>query len=163
MRLCCAMAICLSLGLLTGCNEQQAANQKDGNLDVELVKTLNNIGVENAIVTQHTLYPYHFGVNAGELNELGRRDLNVLARHFAQNPGLLNIQRGDAAEDLYQKRIAHVVSGLQAAGVEMSRMSVSEGMPGGSGMLSEGVVTILQKEPEGRITAGSGTTGMSSR
>jgi len=163
MRLCCAMAICLGFGLLAGCNEQQAANQKDGNLDVELVKTLNNIGVENAIITQHTLYPYHFGVNAGELNELGRRDLNVLARHFAQNPGLLNIQRGDAVEDLYQKRIAHVVSGLQAAGVEMSRMSVSEGMPGGSGMLSEGVVTILQREPEGRITAGSGATGMGGR
>ena len=163
MRLYYAVAICLMCGALAGCNEQQAAKQKDGNLDVELVKTVNNIGVENAIITQHTLYPYHFTANAEELNELGQRDLGVLARHFVQHPGVLNIDRGDAAEELYQKRIAHVLSGLQAAGVEMSRMEISEGMPGGSGMSSEQVVTILQREPEDRITSGTSTTETTGR
>ncbi len=163
MRVYCTVAICLTLGLLSGCNDQRTANRENGSLDVELVRTLNNIGVENAIITQHTLYPYHFEANAGELNELGQRDLSVLARHFAEHPGVLNIHRGDVTEELYQKRIAHVLSGLQAAGVEMSRMSISEGMPGGSGMSSERVVTILQREPEGRITTGLGTTGVAGR
>lgn len=163
MRLYCAVAVCLMCGVLAGCSEQQTADRQDANLDAELVKTVNNIGVENAIIAQHTLYPYHFTANAEELNELGQRDLVVLARHFARHPGVLNIHRGDVPDDLYNKRIAHVLSGLQAAGVEMGRMQISEGMPGGSGMLSEQVVTILERRPEGRITSASSTTGTSSR
>ena len=104
--------------------EDQAEKQSKKNLDVELVNTLNNIGVENAIITQHTLYPYHFGADAGELNELGQRDLMVLARHFKEHPGILNIRRGETAAQLYDARVAHVLSRLKDAGVETSRMSV---------------------------------------
>ena len=96
MRSLWAVVICVACVLMVGC-EDQAEKQSKKNLDVELVNTLNNIGVENAIITQHTLYPYHFGVDAGELNELGQRDLMVLARHFKDHPGILNIRRGETA------------------------------------------------------------------
>lgn len=158
MRLHYKMAICLTCGLLAGCSEQQTAKPNDGNLDVELVKTLNNIGVENAIITQHTLYPYHFVANAEELNELGQRDLAVLARHLAAHPGTLNIQSGNVPNDLYEARIAHVLNELKTAGVDADRISISEGMPGGSGMLAEQVVTILQRNTDDRITGGPRTT-----
>jgi hypothetical protein len=158
MRFHYRIAICLTCGVLTGCSEQQTTNHNDGNLDVELVNTLNNIAVENAIITQHTLYPYHFTANAAQLNELGQRDLAVLARRFAAHPGTLNIQRQNVPNDLYEARVAHVLSGLKAAGVDVARISVSEGMPGGSGMPAEQVVTILQRTTDGRITQGLRTT-----
>ncbi len=142
------VTLLLTWCLVTGCQEDAAPSKPEENVDVALVNTLNNIGVENAIIAQHTLYPYHFGVNAAELNDLGKRDLAVLARHFAQHPGVLNVQRGDVAEDLYQRRTAEVMSGLKAAGVGTSRMRISEGMPGGSGMPSEHVVVILQTAPK---------------
>lgn len=163
MRICHILVICLALDLLTGCSEQQAANRDNRSLDVELVKTLNNVGIENAIITQRTLFPYHFVANAGELNELGERDLAVLAGHFAQHPGILNVQRGDVPGDLYEKRIAQVLDRMQAAGVEMSRMSVSDDMPGGSGMTSNRVVTIVERATEGSTMAGSGGTGRITR
>ena len=56
MRTSGVVAICLVCGLVSGC-EEDARTAADRRLDQELVKTLNNIGVENAIITQHTLYP----------------------------------------------------------------------------------------------------------
>lgn len=164
MRLFRIVTLCLMMGVLTGCTEPQAVRQDGRNLDVELVKTLNNVAVENAIVTQHTIYPYHFVADAGELNELGQRDLTVLANHFKDHPGILNVHRGDAPEDLYNARVADVVSRLKATGVEMNRMSVSDGMPGGSGMTSERVITILQAQPQSQASYGAaGSTGMVTR
>ena len=165
MKVLWAIVICLACALVVGCSEEQAGDRSKKNLDVELVNTLNNIGVENAIITQHTLYPYHFGADAGELNELGQRDLMVLARHFKSHPGILNIRRAEAREELYDARVAHVLSRLKDAGVETSRMSVSDGMPGGSGMPSESVVTILQVQEEPSVPTGSGSasSGMITR
>ncbi len=95
MRLWCAGILCLAALLPAGCNEEQkAADTNRKKLDTELVNTVNNIQVENAIVTQHTLYPYHFVTDGAGLNDLGQRDLMVLARHYKEQPGALNVRRG---------------------------------------------------------------------
>ncbi len=153
MRLYWGIGICLICMLVAGCHNNAPKATTETNLDAALVKTLNNIGVENAIITQHTLYCYHFVTDGTELNELGSRDLAVLARHFTKHPGSLNIQRGPADEKLYQARIAYVMSSLKKTGVDADSMRLSDGMPGGDGMSSERVVTILKKESKG-----SGTT-----
>jgi hypothetical protein len=153
--------ICLVCGLLAGCEEEATEGKASKNLDVELVNTLNNIGVENAIITQHTLYPYHFVTDGEKLNDLGQGDFAVLAKHFKEHPGLLNIRRGEASDALYEARVASVMAGLKETGVETSRVSVSDAMPGGTGMPSERVVTILQKESQTR-TRSTTTTGRSS-
>lgn len=145
MRASGVVAICLVVGMMGGCKEdaRTAGNKR---LDTELVRTLNNIGVENAILAQHTLYPYHFVADGAALNELGQRDFAVLARHFAEYPGLLNIRQGDGVSaEMYKARVAYVTSRLKQAGVESGRVNVSDGMPGGPGIRSEKVVTILQK------------------
>jgi hypothetical protein len=102
--------------------------------------------VENAIIAEHTLYPYHFVPDGDELNELGRRDFSVLARHFTEQTGSLNIRRGTTVPGLYEARVTVVIESLKEAGIDVSRVRLSDGMPGGSGMPSERVVTILQKE-----------------
>jgi hypothetical protein len=163
MRLYSAIAICLACSLVIGCQEQ-TQSQTNENLDVELVKTINNVGVENAIITQHTLYPYHFVTDGERLNDLGQRDFAVLARHFTEHPGTLNIRRAETSAELYDARVAYVLGRLKEAGVETSRVSVSDGMPGGSGMPSERVVTILQKESvPTRMTTGSASREMITR
>jgi hypothetical protein len=155
MRRCIAVGVCLIGGLLAGCSEEQtqSESQPDKSLDRELVRTLNNVGIEDAIITQHTLYPYHFVTDGATLNELGQRDLAVLARHFREHPGTLRIQGEGVDKSLYEARVAYVMGRLKDAGVETGRMSLSEGMPGGPGMPSERVVTILRREEAGHAAA----------
>ena len=145
MRLYGVVAVGLACSLLSGCKED-ARTAADQRMDKELVRTLNNVGVENAIITQHTLYPYHFVPDGDQLNELGQRDFAVLARHFTEHPGLLNVHQGEGiSAELYKARVAFVTSRLKEAGIEPGRVNVTDGMPGGPGMPAERVVTILQK------------------
>lgn len=165
MRLLCTGIICLACILLVGCNENQAGNPTEKNLDAELVNTLNNIGVENAIIAQHTLYPYHFVADGAGLNDLGQRDLMVLARHFKEHPGILNVRRGEEGSELYEARVASVLVRLKEAGVEAGRTRVADGMPGGPGMPSERVVTVFDKKSESSTTStrSGSTSGMLAR
>jgi hypothetical protein len=154
MRLWCTGVICLAGVLLAGCNEEEkAASKARKNLDIELVNIVNNIQVENAIITQHTLYPYHFVTDGAGLNDLGQRDLMVLARHYQEQPGVLNVRQGETSAALYGARVAQVQSRLKEAGVDVSRMTISDGMPGGPGRPSEAIVTTTP-----RITSQDSTT-----
>ena len=156
MRTSGVVAICLVCGLLSGCEEDKRT-AADRRFDTEMVRTLNNIGVENAIVTQHTLYPYHFAVDGEKLNDLGQRDFAVLARHFTEHPGLLNVRQGEGiSPELYKARVAHVTSRLKDAGIDPARVSISDGVPGGPGLPSERVVTILRKPVETAAKSYSG-------
>jgi len=132
---CCAFMV--------GCapNEQKSQNQVL--IDSELVNALNDTAIQNAIVSQHTLYPYHFMENGTELNELGRHDFAVLTKYFVEHPGSLNIRRGDVPADLYEARVNMIVEHWKKAGIKMERVHISDGMPGGPGMPSEKVVKIL--------------------
>jgi len=166
MRLWCTGIICWAGVLLAGCNGEQTGNKAEKNLDTELVNTLNNIQVENAIITQHTLYPYHFVTDGAGLNDLGQRDFMVLAKHFKEHPGVLNVRQGEAGTDLYSARVAQVQSRLKEAGVDISRMTISDGMPGGPGMLSETIVTTTPQKSSGSSTTTStrsGSTGTITR
>lgn len=138
--------------LIAGCSENMEKSLDKQMMNNELINSYNNISVQNAIISQHTLFPYHFVKNGEELNELGNSDLNVLAKHFLKYPGKLNIRRGNVPQDLYQGRINFVLEQLKEAGVEDDQISVSDGMPGGSGMLSEKIL-IIMKENSGEISS----------
>jgi hypothetical protein len=161
------IGICWGGVLLAGCEEEQAARKPEKSLDTELVNTLNNIQVENAIITQHTLYPYHFVTDGEGLNDLGQRDFAVLAKHFQEHPGVLNVRQGEASVKLYTARLAQVQSQLSAAGVDVSRMIISDGLPGGPGLPSEIITTTMPKAVASPTTmgtsSGSSSTGTITR
>jgi hypothetical protein len=113
-----------------------------------LIRSFHDVAWQNAIISQHTLFPYHFVDNGAELNELGRRDLAVLASHFKENPGRLNVRHDHVPDQLYEARVDLVVDRLKQAGIEIERLSVSDGMTGGSGMASERVLILLDKPYE---------------
>lgn len=131
--------------LVVGCQETVNKNQDTHLANSQLINSYYDIAVENAIISQHTLFPYHFVKNGAELNELGRRDFAILTKHFMQHAGHLNVRRGDAPADIYEARVNLAFDELREAGIEVERMSVSDDMPGGSGMPSERVLTILEE------------------
>ncbi len=65
---------------------------------------IRRASIDRAIVAQRTLYPYHFVTDAAELNDLGRRDLRALAKHYREHTGELALWRGGASETLYEAR-----------------------------------------------------------
>ena len=124
------------------------------------VTYLNDSAIQNAIIAQHTLYPYQFIPDAATLNELGDHDLCVLIEHFKSHPGKLNVRRGDTAEDLYQSRIKTVSDKMARAGVQLE--PIQDGSPGGDGMKSDRVLTVLERSYSLKQGSGSDSGSMSS-
>ncbi len=131
--------------LFAGCSEVEQ-NQNRHLINSELINTYKDTSVQNAIISQHTLYPYHFVNNSAELNELGLRDIAVLSAHFAQNPGQLNIRHDSVSTNLYADRINFVLDKLKEAGINTKQVNITDGMPGGSGITSDAIIVILDGE-----------------
>jgi hypothetical protein len=141
--------------LIVGCQENMDESPNKHLINSQLVNSYNDIAMQNAIVTQHTLFPYHFVTNGAELNELGRRDLAALTSHFMNHAGHLNIRRQNTPADVYEARVNLVHARLQEAGIDMKRMSISDDIPGGTGITSERILVILEQPSKG---ASSGTS-----
>lgn len=157
MKLSMITMIVLFCILTVGCQENMEESPNKHLINSQLIKSYNDIAMQNAIVSQHTLFPYHFVTNGAELNELGQKDLAALTSHFIKHPGHLNIRRHISTADLYEARVNMVHERLQEAGIDMERISISDDMPGGSGVASERVLIILEQESQGASTATSTT------
>jgi hypothetical protein len=147
MRICTTTLIAVSCILMAGCGknakEPKTFELDKSRINIGLLNSYNDLAMQNAIIAQHTLYPYHFVKNGADLNELGQRDLSILAGHFRENPGQLNVRYDGLSMDIYTARVNLVLDGLKKAGVDEKRIAVSDGMPGGSGMNSERMLKIL--------------------
>jgi hypothetical protein len=147
---------------IVGCHEDVQKSPDNHLINSQLIKSYNDIAIQNAIVSQHTLFPYHFVADGAELNELGQRDLAALTSHFIKYPGHLNIRRGKTAAALYEARVNMVHEKLLEAGIDMKRISISDDMPGGSGITSERMLVILEQAPKSVSTSTSSTSSSSS-
>lgn len=125
------------LGLLAACSAPEHPRYGTGDL-------LLAASLQRAIVVQSTLFPYHFVPDAAQLNELGERDLQVLARHFQSHSGSLSVRRGDAGDALAEARLRAVVEALANAGVARDHVLVRDGLPGGDGVASARVIQIMK-------------------
>lgn len=147
MKLTTITTLVLLCLLTVGCQEENMEKPSDERLmNSRLITSYNNIAIQNAIISEHTLFPYHFVNNGEELNELGERDLAVLTTHLARSGGHLNIRQLHTPTDLYEARVKLVRARLEEAGIDMARISTSDGLPGGSGMPSERVLVILDRQ-----------------
>ena len=144
MKVYMIIMMCFLVFLMVGCPETVEKNLDEHLINSELINSYYDTALENAIISQHTLFPYHFVKNGAELNELGQRDLSVLTKYFMKHPGKLNIRRNDCSMDLYRGRVKFVLDKLEKAGIDGEQIRISDGMPGGSGMPSERVLIILQ-------------------
>ena len=134
-----------------------AQRQQRAEANAWLVESLRDAAIENAIIREHTIYPYQFNENSAELNELGQRDMRILADYFKENPGDLNVRKASTAHDLYDNRVKKVIAVLTDAGVDMDRVEISDGLPGGDGITgSEATLRfkdkVLQVEQQDKTT-----------
>lgn len=138
------------LGALPACESANTNPELEGPDSAWAGDAIRNASLNNAIIAQHTLYPYHFAGGSADLNDLGQRDLHVLTDHFTktprESPGELNVRRGDASQLLYEARVQVVLVRLAAAGVQGGMVAVKDGPPGGAGMSSERVIVILKEK-----------------
>ncbi len=144
MRQAKILAASAAVMVMTACETAEPRYEQRASLNAWLADSIHNAAMENAIIAQHTLFRYQFVRNAAVLNELGKRDLDILAAHFKEHPGRLNIRRGNVAADLYEARVKRVVEVLTKAGVDTDAIRISDALPGGDGMPSERVLTILE-------------------
>ena len=155
-----------------GCNPPDQSLKDENSRPSWRTDGIRNSAINNAIIAQHTFYPYHFIPNASALNELGEQDLEVLAAHYRYHPGPINIRRGSGPQDLYEARVQAVRKYLIEVDIDDDRIVFSDGLPGGRGMPSEQVLKILARGAEetgskkggtsARKTSGvgAGSTGM---
>jgi hypothetical protein len=168
MRSTLLLLVLVLVVVVTGCGPEAKRREPPSN-DVQAVNAMflnsfNDSAINGAIITQHTLYPYHFEAGGAALNELGRHDLRILAAHFKDNPGQLNIRRGDVAQALYDTRVAEVNKALVDGGVAKGRVSIVNSLPGGEGASADRVLKILDRESKTQsfgTTTGSFTSGAS--
>ena len=141
-----AVALWLLIALL-GC---ELENPEVVEVDHLLVNVYADTAVENAIIRQHTIFPYHFEQGSQELNKLGRRDVVVLARRYLEHPGTLNVRKGNTPDALYQARLETVLHQLRQVGVSADLGTIGDELAGGDGMVSSDVVLILADDLKDR-------------
>lgn len=143
------IASILFAAALAGCQADPQADQRV-EFNSRLVEAFSSHAIQNAIVTQHTLFPYHFITDTAELNELGRRDMGVLTAHYRLQGGELSIRRGDATAGLYESRVKAIRDTLIRDGIKAEKVHLSDGPAGGDGTSSERVVMVLNRADLGR-------------
>jgi len=145
------LAASFSLAAL-GCNQPEWPTPDRTVQHRWLINTYHDDAIRNGVLAQHTLAPHHFQPFGAELNELGERDLDILATHYSRHPGRLNVRRGDADDALYDARVKAVRDALAGGGVDVARVQIADELPGGEGLVSEQVVVILEKKMDKPLT-----------
>jgi hypothetical protein len=135
--------LCLALGA-SACSSTYDPSGPIGTRNMWAAKEIHQASLHQAILAQSTFYPYHFVHASSALNELGWRDLQVLAEHYVAHGGALSLRRGNASEALYGERVKAVQDALAAAGVEPERVTISDSLPGGPGTTSERVLQVME-------------------
>jgi hypothetical protein len=113
--------------------------------DLAIVDAIRDTDVRTAIVTEHTLFPYHFVVDSDSLNALGRADMAVLLEHYRSEKGTLNVRHGEVSDELYASRVKRVQEVLAANGIAAGRVEISDGLPGGDGMNAYNVARAMAR------------------
>lgn len=161
MRSVTYLALALTGACLCGCKAGGGLERVDDQkqpFNRWTIQTLDDDSISNAIITQHTLYPYHFMTGSADLNELGERDVKVLAGHMAKYPGQINVRRGGEDPTLYDARVQALTKMLARLGVPETSIKIADGMPGGDGISTDRAVLILKRSYESRPLMGDSTS-----
>jgi hypothetical protein len=141
----------------------QSTPDKANQTEIMLVDSIRDSGIRNAILAQHTLYPYHFVSGGDALNDLGKRDLAVLVTQYKTYGGELSIRQGDATDPVYNARVRFVEMALADDGVDLSKIHITDSPSGGETMRSEEVQFNIQnlrdRETKDNSSSQSGSGG----
>lgn len=133
--------------LLASCASRSARSVPYARGDMWVGAAIQEASLNRAIVAQRTLYPYHFVAGAEQLNSLGLRDLEVLARHVEAHGGEIRLHKGAADLRLYAARQRAVKAALLAEGFELDGVLIVDRPAGGRGIPGARAAEQLEPEP----------------
>jgi hypothetical protein len=110
--------------------------------DQEFVREPFADQARRGVVRQRALFEAHFVPDSDRLSPLGRRDVAILADALRTGGGRVALRRGSITEQLYAARVAQVRQAFVSFGIDASRISIDDGMPGGSGSTTEDALLI---------------------
>ena len=131
-----------------GCQKAHESQWEKGELNRGMVLHHYNHAADQAVLAEQTLFPYHFERNGADLNSLGERDLEILARDYRNNPGTLNVRKGPADDDLYDARVQQVLDSLASHRVDIADMTIADGLVQGEGVLSARALLLDERTAE---------------
>ncbi len=149
------LAACIAMA---GCDKTQPHPDNHAAVNQSMVRMLNRSAIDEAIISQHTLYPYHFVRHDATLNELGQRDLDVLLSHFLTYPHAsrpLNVRQGRTSDELYERRVGRVLQIIKDAGLDAETVEPADDHPGGEGAASGRVIRIMERSRDGMSLDGN--------
>jgi hypothetical protein len=160
--------VCLASLAVAGCSADYGALDQQSEVDQRLVTWPCDAAIQSALVSQHTLFPYHFVDDSPLLNELGKKDLAVLATHFKEHSGQLSVRKGQASDQLYAARVGEVLKNLEEAEIHKDNVTIADELAGGEGLPSERVLRLMSKDDkdkqsgiyEVKPASGGGSQGM---
>lgn len=133
-----ALAGLLLTTVLAGCCNWCDQSPQWGQIsDQRLVASIVDEQAVEAIHRQRAIYAHHFVPGTADLNELGLRDLAILAAKDRERPGTIHVILGEDEESLRSARMNSIREFLKVQGVEVARMNFDEGEPGGDGINAE--------------------------
>lgn len=94
------------------------------------------------VIRQRALFDAHFVPDSDRLSSLGRRDVAILADALRNSGGRISLRRGSTSEQLYAARVAQVRAAFVSFGIDSSRISIDDGLPGGAGATTEDALLI---------------------
>jgi hypothetical protein len=139
---------------VAGCQHKAADASADRTpdertLNTLMVKTAYDQNERNAIIAERTIYDHHFRPASAELNDLGLRQVRILADAYHDQAVRVSVARADASDDLYRRRLDAVRTAFADRGVDRSSLTLNDGQPGGSGIASEKVFRAYTAEING--------------
>ena len=75
----------LSVAAMAGCSLSSQPLTERRDRHVSLINSLFDGQINDAVITQHTLFPHHFIAASAALNEHGERDLHALSTHLREH------------------------------------------------------------------------------
>ena len=150
-------------------------------LNTMMVRAALEQDTRNAVAAERIIYSYHFHPATASLNELGERQVQVLAETLRDQPeARVSVVQGEAGDELYKRRLETVRARFAEAGADANRLHVGPGVPGGPGVSSELIWRSYQSAAQaggngggrgagssgsmsGRSSSGSSTSGRTAR
>lgn len=160
-----ALALASVIAFAAGCAKDESAKipkPDERELNEASVRASFAHQIAAGTRTDRTIYAHHFIIGEAALNELGRRQIDVLTAEVTTRALKVNIPQGDSDETLHEARVQIVRDRLAGNGVEPERIAVVDEHPGGPGLTTAVIVAALDDQG-GRSGGGTKMWGYSSK
>jgi len=139
---------------VAGCQHKAAEATADRTPDEQtlntlMVKTAYDQNERNAIIAERAIYGHHFRPASAELNNLGLRQVRILADAFHDQAVQVHVARADASDELYRRRLDAVRTAFADHGLDRSSLTLNDGQPDGSGIASDKVFRAYTADVNG--------------